>query len=254
MRKLTTLFLLLTAFVAHAAPLDDTRLVILKTDADGQCTVSGNATLESKPFPPASTFKVLITWAGLAEGLVTPETKRRVTDAFVPGAPRELSLHEALYFSSNDYFNWLGKRLGREKLEHYIAKSGYAGGTAPKGWFSDPEQIKAGGTIRITPRQNHDFMLRVARGKLGATPEVQAQLLQAMRWPCVTAGRKIYGKTGSMSGVLWFNGFMEEGGRVTVITVLAQADVDARPALLQRAYAELGETFDLSWLKAYPLK
>ncbi|MDR0533172.1 MAG: hypothetical protein LBH01_04385 [Verrucomicrobiales bacterium] len=240
--------------------------VVLKTDASGKTEVEGNAVLADQKFTPASTFKVMIAWAALEEGLVTPKTKHLVKDSYVPGAPRELDLHEALYFSSNDYFDWLGKKLGREKLEKYIAISGYAGGKPPKGWLDNMDLVERGGTITITPRENQEFFYKLQQGpdcfqqkKPVSSEAVMMMLRTVLRWPNANAEAMLWGKTGAAGGAVWFIGYgtraTESGVNWTqAVTVFAKGGVELRPMMIDKFYAAYGNKFDKTWLKEYPFE
>ncbi|MDR1144636.1 MAG: serine hydrolase [Verrucomicrobiales bacterium] len=244
---------LMLAVTVSGAGAELRDFVVLQTGVDGKTTVSGDAALAELKFTPASTFKVLIAWAALEEGLVTPGTKHLVKDQFVPGAPRELDLHDALYFSSNDYFDWLGKKLGREQLEKYITVSGYAGGKMPPGWLDDMDTVERGGTLTVTPRENHAFMLKLAGGQLTSSPSIQKLLLQALRWPCKDADRGLYGKTGTADGVLWFNGFSLSNRRCEVVTVFGLGTPKWRLRIIGAFYEIFKEQFDsVKWLQEYP--
>jgi len=226
--------------------------VALKTGANGKITVSGNAALADQKFTPASTFKSMIAWAALEEGLVTPDTKHQVADKYVPNSPRELDLHQALYYSSNNYFDWLGKKLGREKLEKYIAISGYAGGKPPKGWLDNMDLVERGGVLTISPRENYEFMSKLASGKLASSPKIQAALLQVLSWPSTDAKRRIYGKTGTAGGVLWFNGFVVQGANREVVTILVPGDISLRQAVNAKFYELCGDQYDPRWAQQDP--
>ncbi|MDR1303760.1 MAG: serine hydrolase [Verrucomicrobiales bacterium] len=251
-KKFLGLMALTLAVTVSRAGAELRDFVVLKTGADGKTTVSGNAALAEQKFTPASTFKVLIAWAALEEGLVTPETKHLVKDQFVPGAPRELDLHDALYFSSNDYFDWLGKKLGREKLEKYLTRSGYAGGQAPQGWLDDMDAVERGGSLTITPRENHEFMRRLEKADLYSSRKVGYDLMRVLRWPADSDKVSLMGKTGSADGALWFNGCGVAFLSAEIVTVFAKGSVELRPLVIQKFYDQFGLKFNEAWLKEYP--
>jgi beta-lactamase class D len=240
--------------------------VVLRADANGKTTISGNAALADQKFTPASTFKVMIAWAALEEGLATPATKHLIKDSYVPGTPREVDMHEAMYFSSNDYFDWLGKKLGREKLEKYIAISGYAGGKPPRGWLDNMDLIEHGGTITITPRENHEFFYKLQQepdciqsGKLVSSQGVMMMLRTVLQWPNANDETVFWGKTGMAGGAVWFVGdgvrATESGASWTqAVTVFAKGGVELRPTVIEKFYAAYGNRFDRAWLKEYPFK
>ncbi|MDR1191841.1 MAG: serine hydrolase [Verrucomicrobiales bacterium] len=244
--------LMVLALTVSVSRAELREFVVLRTAIDDQTTVSGDTALADVKFTPASTFKVLIAWAALEEGLVTPETKYWVNEKHVPGGPRELTLCEAMFFSSNDYFDWLGKRLGREKLEQYITRSGYAGGQVPQGWLDDLDAVERGGTLTITPRENHEFMRKIAARKLASSARINSDLWRVLHWPGgADKVKNIYGKTGSADGALWFNGFAGCCELDGVVTVMARDKASQRLTVIKKFYAQFGVEFDEAWLKAY---
>ena len=244
------LILFLAALTAKVLAAQD--YVLLVTEVGGKTVVSGKAELAEQRFVPASTFKVLLAWAALEEGIVTPETKQLLRDKHVPKTPREADLHEAMYYSSNDYFVWLAEKLGAEKLKRYIAVSGYAGGAVPSDWPS-VKSLHGGGGLTVTPRENHEFMQKVATGKLTSSPKIQAQLLEVLRWPCTDANKQLYGKTGTSNGAVWFNGFGIANGGETVVTVFMPGTAEYRPRVIAGFYEIFKERFDLAGLEEYPV-
>ena len=241
---------LLTAVAVHASDVAIDNWVLLQTVPGESSKVQGNAALADLSVCPASTFKVLITWAALEEGLVKPGTRRLVTDAHVPGAPREVNLTEALFFSSNDYFTQLGKEVGRARLDAYLLRSGLAGKRVTPDWLgSDWSRVEAGGNLKITPRQNHDFMLRLAGGQLASSSLVQADLLAALQWPSADKSIHLQGKTGTAGGAVWFNGFGRSKDGLRVVTVFMPGGIENRPVAIQKFYSVFGLKFDAAWSK-----
>lgn len=222
-----------------ASPALDT--VVLETATNGPTrVVAGDAKLADVAFPPASTFKMVLAWAAFEEGIAAPSSTFRVADKHVPGAPREVTLAEATFFSSNDAFVELASRLPKGRLERYVERSGFAGGPPPKDWLKEgPDSVRRGGTLRVTPRQEHAFALRVMRGELASSPKVQAQLLECLSWPG-DAKARLYGKTGSMDGVRWFNGFGLEGKTARAVTVLQSGPDATREGVVAAFYARFG--------------
>lgn len=205
------------------SPANAVESVILETVGDGPTrVVGGDPKLADAAFTPASTFKVVIAWASLEAGVAEPSTTFKVADKHVPGAPRTLTLAEAMFFSSNDAFVDLASRLPKGRLEASVERSGFVDGPPPKDWLlkEGPSSVAHAGTLRVTPRQQHAFILRVMRGELASSPKIQAKLLECLAWPAKGAKVRLYGKTGSFTGVTWFNGFGVEGKTSRAVTVL----------------------------------
>lgn len=71
-------------------------------------------------YQPCSVFKVVVAIAGLTEGIVTPETTYNCRGGcwMWPGHG-SIDLRRALAVSCNPYFEWVGERLGYEKVQGY---------------------------------------------------------------------------------------------------------------------------------------
>src|SRR5690242_11689795 len=111
---MTILKAVLFVLLFSTACLHAEECVILETTSGGETrVVAGNAALASKKTTPMSTFKIVLAWMGLELKQVDPGTLHHCTDKHVPGTPRDLTLREAMYFSSNDYFVWLGGKIGK---------------------------------------------------------------------------------------------------------------------------------------------
>lgn len=232
----------LLAVLSLATTLSAADFVILETDPGAETRViAGDASLADQEVTPASTFKIVITWAALEQGLVEPATRHRCEDAHVPGTPRKLSLAEAMYFSSNEYFDWLAERIGRKKLTSYLERSGFFPKPAPATWLTgDLAGAVHGGDLKVSARQQHRFIQRVMEGQLASSPAVQANLLECMVWPSGRPQIALYGKTGSWSGVAWFNGFGCQDSKWKAVTVLMLGKGAVRGEAIRHFYEQWG--------------
>lgn len=203
--------------------------------------VAGDAKLADVALTPASTFKMVIAWSAFEAGVANPSSTFMVADAHVPGAPRALTLADAMFFSSNDAFVELAGRLPKGRLEEDVARSGFVGGPPPKDWLRrGAREVAHGGTLRVTPRQEHAFILRLMRGELASSAAVHAQLLECLAWPSQGSRMKLYGKTGGMNRVRWFTGFGIEGKISRAVTVLLLGADATRADVVAAFYARFG--------------
>jgi len=224
------------------------RGVLLETELEGgQTVVEGKVGLADVEVSPASTFKVVLAWAGLEYGVIDGEERLEVRDGHVPGTPRAIDLRQAMYYSSNDFFIPLARRVTRPRLEEVMTRSGlYPNGFDP-GWLGEAwKPVRRGGATQVTPRGNHEFMCRLASGKLGLEPEVSEQLFAVLRWPSPRADVKVYGKTGVWGGAVWYNGFGIEDGKTRVVTVRLIGSVERRQEAIGLFYKRFGLEWDAS--------
>ncbi len=73
-----------------------------------------------RAYQPCSVFKIVVAIAGLSEGVITPETTYSCEKGcwMWPGHG-PINLRRALAVSCNPYFEWIGERLGYEKVQRY---------------------------------------------------------------------------------------------------------------------------------------
>jgi beta-lactamase class D len=207
---------LLLLFGLSLSPLSASEQIILvtsnKTTAE-KTEVIGARTLLNKEASPASTFKIVLTWLALEEGIGKPD------------------------YSSNDYFLQLidAKAISIENVKKRVEASRFFERPLPKVWPpGEFKSIVAGGDQTVTPGYQHTFILRVMRGELSSSSKVQDQLLKCLAWPSSSPDWKFYGKTGSHAslGAFWFTGFgisekLNEKRAVTVFMTGKGANRDA---------------------------
>ena len=132
-----------------------------------------------------------------------------------------ISLQEALLFSSSDYFLWLYDQLGEARFAGYLKRSGWFGKEIPKDWLgNDALAMVRGWNLKISPNQQHAFIQRVMNGDLASNEKVQQKLKTALEWPSQNSKVRLFGKTGTYGGVVWFNGFGESDAGQKAVTVV----------------------------------
>jgi beta-lactamase class D len=240
--NLVVLFFL---FSLHGMALE--RGIIMVTPlSTGETTIKGDATLQSAEVSPASTFKVVLGWAGLAEQAIDLETRWEVKDRHVPGTPRAIGLEKAMYHSSNDFFVRLGRQLGKKTLKRYMVSSGLFGENLPEDWLGEDwwPVVKAG-KLMVTPARNHEWMCRVAKGEGMEPGSVHRDLIRSMSWPSSDPSVQVFGKTGVWGGAVWFNGFGLEGEKkITVVTVMLKGSLERRDEAINYFYRQFEMTWD----------
>ncbi|MEM6886205.1 MAG: penicillin-binding transpeptidase domain-containing protein [Verrucomicrobiota bacterium] len=226
--------LILAGFSTVTAEEKDFLILESYTDKGVPKLVDGDPKLARLECSPASTFKVVIAWAGLETGAATLDTKIEVGDRHVPNTPREINLRQALYYSSNDFFISLAQKIGKEKLTEYVQKSGMFRGEIPEDWLGDEwRPVIKGGNLDTTPMQNHLFMRKVAFRSLTENKQVSKDLISALTWPTNHPMVQLYGKTGVWGGAVWFNGFGVKQRHRRVRTVFMQGTIERRvPAIM----------------------
>jgi len=211
---------------------------------DGKTTLRGNAALVNQEVSPASTFKVVLSWAALDAGITRADSLRMVQDAHVPRTPRKITLTQAMFYSSNDYFKQMAPLIGYERLRAQVESTGLFTQPLIKTWLArDFSLVERGGLMKTTPSSNHAWMLKIASGDWIKNKELQIALEKTMFWPSPQKGTKLFGKTGTIKGAVWFNGFGKTAHGLKVVTVFIPGETKDRP----RAIGLFYETFGLKW-------
>jgi penicillin-binding protein 2 len=86
-------------------------------------------------YPPGSTFKIIVSLAGLESGVIDPDEKitcrgfltsgRRAFRCWKKGGHGAISFHQALVESCDVYFYTMGDRIGWDRVASYARKLGY---------------------------------------------------------------------------------------------------------------------------------
>lgn len=224
---------LLSGWPWAAPSAEPSGFVVLETAAEGAARIAkGEPDLAEFPACPASTFKMVIAIAALEIGAVSPGSKHRCADTPIGKNPRDIDMREAMRLSSNDYFLWLSKRIGVEKIGVTAQRLGFAEVWPTADWIGDDAAaVVRGGTLKVTARRLHDFTVCVMRGKATLAPHVQRMLEEVLCWPGTDNGVKVFGKTGAWGGAAWFTGFVDRHGARQAITVFVPYKVpEWRPA------------------------
>jgi len=247
---LSLLFLSAMVNVSHGA--EDDILILESVDATSvPRVVFGNSRLARVPCSAASTFKTVLAWAALKEGIATPETRYEVGDSHVPGTPRSITLHQAMFYSSNDYFVELGRNIGKENVTKYAVASRLYPNPVPEDWLGEEwRPVIKGGDLQTTPMRNHLFLRNLMLGELETDASVLESLRAVMEWPNAHPMIRLYGKTGVWGGAVWFNGYGSKQLNRKVRTVFIQGGLDQRNRAIQFFY----RGWDLVWNPAWAEK
>lgn len=189
---------------------------------EGECT---------RRHAPMSSFKLPLALMGFDSGILTSATSPKwPVDTRFPLSARERRIGSAdpgLWEAES--LLWFSRRLvaelGEARFGRYVRMMRYGNGDIS----GDPG--KANGlthswlksSLRISPEEQVDFLLRFRRQQLGLKPE--AYTLTAAIIPRFSAGNwEVQGKTGSTGpgkdALGWFIGWAEQGGREIVFVRL----------------------------------
>lgn len=201
---------------------------LLQRDGGKPQTVHG-ADWSTTPQSPASTFKVMLALIALETGALRSADEVVKWDGTpYPDKPewqKDMALREAMQTSSEHYFGVLAKRIGRERLAEWVTRVGYGNGRVGP----NASRIWLDGVLTVTAQQQLAFVDRLRRGALPFSAKTISTTKTAM-YDGETAGRRIYGKTGTQPGVGWWIGWVEGGNTPAASFALGVAlkNIDGR--------------------------
>lgn len=221
---------------------------VLETVDNVTQQIEGQESLREQRFSPASTFKMIIALAALQDHQTAPYSTFACHGAFLPWKSTALNLHQALVFSHNPAFQQLAQKVGEAKLAELTQKSGFCPSGPPKGWLKKGFRSAVwGGTLKVTPDEQHRFMIALAKESLPLDRAAQQELLTCLEWPTGSATARVWGKTGTFGGAVWFSGFGDIDGTRKVVTVMRPGNLSVRKTVIARFFRQFG----LNWQEKF---
>ncbi|MGJ4745367.1 penicillin-binding transpeptidase domain-containing protein [Leptospira sp. SA-E8] len=208
--------------------------------------VYGASEFLKREYSPASTFKTYLVLSLLENDIIDPEERIECADKHIPNSPRPLNLREALFYSSNDYFEKIFSKLGKEKLDLTLRKIGYLENSKSnlkvEDWWIDLAGLKHGGKIRFTPKRIHSSWVKIFENGYGLSKNINEEWKKTLFWSeCQEREANVYGKTGSWEGSFWFQGALVRSDNEYVIyTILNRNKSGSRTGTINRFYELVG--------------
>ncbi len=184
---------------------------ILRDLGTGTWTYIDSAAVDSGSLP-ASTFKIFSSLYGLESGVVKDADDVFKWDGRNYGRPEinmDLTLRQSVERSSYWYHREIAQRAGASTLKHWLDTVGY-GNADTSGGF---DRTWIAGNLRITPRQQIDFLERLVKNELPFS-ERNMNIVKNITLQEDTLGYRLHGKTGWADGsdgsIGWFVGWVEK--------------------------------------------
>ena len=210
---------------------------------------AGHAERVNRRLIPASTFKILNSLIALETGVMTDANTVIKWDGVVRDRTelnRDRDLQTAFRLSAVPHFQELARRIGAERMQRFVDAVGYGNGDMSGGI----DQFWLTGGLRVSPREQVEFLSRLHRGDLPFSVATMATV-KAMMVAEQTEEHVIHAKTGLVvlpqgENVGWWVGWVERRGRVHVFaTVLETTTPDqtfapARQGVTRRVLGQLG--------------
>lgn len=175
-------------------------------------------------FSPASTFKICNSLIGLETGVIEDENFIIRWDSLDRGYSswnKDQTLASALKYSAVWYYQELARRVGEERMQEWINKTGYGnqqiGGGIDQFWLR--------GDLRITPSQQIDFLRSLYHNKLPFSVRNQ-EIVKKIMIVEETDDYVMHAKTGwaLKNNAGWYVGYIEKGNNVYFFTTCVQGN------------------------------
>lgn len=184
---------------------------IILRDQSHDAVTYYNLSRDTTHLSPASTFKIVLSLAGLELGIVRDDRFVIPWDGISTGKPeweKDLSLREAFQVSSEPYFKELARRIGKERLQHFLDTFNYGnkkiGDSVSTCWVD--------GSLKISADEQLGLMKRLYFDDLPLSDRTQ-RIVRSIMLMENENNRKLYYKTGwgrnGANNLLWCVGFAE---------------------------------------------
>lgn len=167
-------------------------------------------------FIPASTYKILNSLIGLETGVIPDENyviKWDGTHYDIPVWNQDHTLKSAIQNSVVWYYQELARRVGEDKMQHYVDVVGYGN----KNISGRIDTFWLDGGLRISADEQVEFLKRLYQNELPfsyRSMNIVKEILVLEK----TDSYQLSGKTGSVqrsaSFIGWFVGYLETNGNV----------------------------------------
>lgn len=207
-------------FAPHFAALDIEGSILIY-DQKGDRFFEHNPQRNRTPFPTASTFKIFNSLVALESGVLPHDLAVLTWDGVprsIPSWNRDLNLREAFKISAVWFYQVIARRVGHGPMQQYIEAAQF--GNQRIGPPEEIDQFWLNGTLRITPRQQVEFLQRLHRGDLPFSARsltLVKDLMIAEQTPNYTIRAKTgwygYGEEG-VRQIGWYVGYVETADNV----------------------------------------
>jgi beta-lactamase class D len=167
-------------------------------------------------FLPASTFKILNSLIGLETGVIPDENFVIPWDGKtypIKEWNQDHTMKSAIKYSVVWYYQELARRVGKERMQHYVEAVNYGN----KDITGNIDSFWLDGSLRITANQQVDFLKRLYANDLPFS-ERSLKIVKELLVQEKTGKYTLSGKTGSVVRAEtyqgWFVGYLETQGNV----------------------------------------
>ena len=204
-------------------------------------------------FLPASTYKIPNSLIALETGVIQNDVniltwdgiERGLADAPIDEWNQDLNMRLAFKYSAVWFYQVLARKIGHQRMQDLVTKISY--GNQNIGGKEDIDKFWLEGELRITPRQQIDFLRRLQQNDLPFAQK-NIDLVKDIAIAEETDNYVLRGKTGIATSVTpqigWYVGYLEQNNNVyffaTNIDVVNDQDIAARLEVTKLCLQDLG--------------
>lgn len=206
------------------------------------------------PFLPASTYKIPNSLISLETGVIQNDVDVLTWDGIerglADGSPieewnQDLNMRLAFKYSAVWFYQVLARKIGHQRMQNFVTKIQY--GNQNIGAKEDIDKFWLEGKLRITPRQQIDFLRHLQQNDLPFAQK-NIDLVKDIAIAEQTSNYVLRAKTGLATSVTpqigWYVGYLEQNNNVyffaTNIDVVSKKDVAARLEVTKLCLQDLG--------------
>jgi beta-lactamase class D len=226
---------------------------ILIYDLNQDLFYQHNPDRNETPFLPASTYKIPNSLISLETGVIQNDVDVLTWDGIERGLPsspieewnQDLNMRLAFKYSAVWFYQVLARKVGHQRMQNFVTKIQY--GNQNIGAKENIDNFWLEGKLRITPRQQIDFLRRLQQNDLPFAQK-NIDLVKDIAIAEQTSNYVLRGKTGWVTSVTpqigWYVGYLEQNDNVyffaTNIDVVTEKDVAARLEVTKLCLQNLG--------------
>jgi beta-lactamase class D len=227
---------------------------IIIYDLQGDRFYEHNSPRNNTAFLPASTYKIPNSLIALETGVIKNDVAILTWDGIerglLPNSPieewnQDLNLPLAFKYSAIWFYQVLARKIGHQRMQNFVSQIQY--GNQNIGAAEDIDKFWLEGKLRITPKQQIDFLRRLHQNDLPFSQRT-IDLVKEIAIDEKTPDYVMRGKTGWGVSVTpnigWYVGYLEQNDNVyffaTNLDLVAEQDAAARLDITRLCLQDLG--------------
>ena len=202
------------------------------------------------PFLPASTYKISHSLIALETGVIKDDVDVLTWDGIKRDLPQwnqDLNLRLAFKYSAVWFYQVLARRIGHQQMQDFVTQMQYGNGNIGAATDTDIDRFWLEGELRITPRQQVEFLRRLDRNDLPFSQrsiDLVKDIAITEQTPNYTLRAKTGWATEQTPYIGWYVGYLEQNDNVyffaTNLDTPKEEDLAARLEITRLCLQDLG--------------